>query len=107
MRAQIQTADPLLLVNAAHSIPDASCPELIAVDPRWPEVLLAQRAAALPIVYRRWKAASRQARRAGQEIREEKLRKLPLAFCPGPAIMRVEQLNTDVFRAGWKSPLAV
>ena len=47
MRAQIQTADPLLLVNAAHSIPDASCPELIAVDPRWPEVLLARRAAAL------------------------------------------------------------
>ena len=32
--------DPLLLVNAAHPMPEGAKPDLTAVDERWPQVLL-------------------------------------------------------------------
>lgn len=37
----------LLLVNPSHPIPDHAAPDLVCVDPRWPEVKLERRAAGL------------------------------------------------------------
>lgn len=46
--ASIQTvSDGLLLVNAAHPMPGDAAPDLVCIDPRWPEVQLERRAASL------------------------------------------------------------
>lgn len=46
--AAIQTvSDTLLLVNAAHPMPGDTTPDLVCIDPRWPEVQLERRAASL------------------------------------------------------------
>ena len=46
MRIQVPAAGSLLLVNAAHPMP-TTAPDLVCVDPRWPEVKLERRAAGL------------------------------------------------------------
>ena len=47
MRGDTRTTGSLLLVNAAHPMPPAAAPDLVCVDPRWPEVQLERRAAGL------------------------------------------------------------
>ena len=47
MSTLTRTTGALPLVNAAHPIPPSAGPELVCVDPRWPEVLLERRAAGL------------------------------------------------------------
>ncbi len=47
MRTVLRTADSLLLVNAAHPISHEALPDLVCVDPRFPEVQLERRAAGL------------------------------------------------------------
>lgn len=47
MRVQVKGVDPLLLVNAAHPMPEGVEPDLTAVDERWPQVLLEREAARL------------------------------------------------------------
>ena len=47
MRTQAGTAGALLLVNAAHPMPDSPPPDLVCVDSRWPKVQLERRAARL------------------------------------------------------------
>ena len=47
MRTLTRTTGALLLVNAAHSMPTSAAPDLVCVDPRWPEVQLERRAAGL------------------------------------------------------------
>ena len=46
-RALPAAAGALLLVNAAHPLPDSAPPELAGTGPRWPEVKLERRAAGL------------------------------------------------------------
>ena len=45
MRTLTRTTGALLLVNAAHSMVTSASPDLVCVDPRWPEVQLERRAA--------------------------------------------------------------
>ena len=45
MRTLTRTTGALLLVNAAHSMATSASPDLVCVDPRWPEVQLERRAA--------------------------------------------------------------
>ena len=47
MRVLTQASGALLLVNAAHAIQTSAAPDLVCVDPRWPEILLERRAAGL------------------------------------------------------------
>lgn len=47
MRTLTRTTGSLLLVNAAHFMPSSAVPDLVCVDPRWPEVQLERRAAGL------------------------------------------------------------
>ena len=47
MRALARATGALLLVNGAHSMPTSAAPDLVCVDPRWPEIKLERRAAGL------------------------------------------------------------
>lgn len=47
MRVLTQASGALLLVNAAHAIQTSAAPDLVCVDPRWPEIQLERRAAGL------------------------------------------------------------
>lgn len=47
MRAWVRGTDPLLLVSAAHPMPEDVRPELTAADENWPQVLLERQAARL------------------------------------------------------------
>ena len=47
MRARVRGTDPLLLVSAAHPMPEDVRPELTGADENWPQVLLERQAARL------------------------------------------------------------
>lgn len=47
MRTLTRTTGALLLVNAVHSMPTYTAPDLVCVDPRWPEIQMERRAAGL------------------------------------------------------------
>lgn len=97
MRVLTQASGALLLVNAAHAIQTSAAPDLVCVDPRWPEILLERRAAGLSSTpaSERWEAnipsspspagaAVRNSRPSGMTLWSRRGRSLPGSMWPFP-----------------------